>query len=203
MNEDDVEKKVLVDSVDRRYDEYLQVDRYRLRHSRFDGGLSMPIQRDLVERGHAVAVLPYDPARDEVVLIEQFRIGPFAHGGDPWMIEIVAGLIEASEDIHDVARRETLEEAGLEVSSLRQIGQFYASPGIMSEHVTLFLGLVDASNAGGIHGLDHEGEDIRVFAVSAEAAIELVRRGSIQSPPALFALQWFALNHGNLSADGE
>lgn len=192
-------RKVEVVSRERRYGEYVKVDRYRIRHDLFAGGLSEVIQRDLVERGHAVGVLPYDPVRDEVVLLEQFRIGPFATGARPWLIEIVAGIIEEGEEPVDVARRETLEEAGVDLKELRYIGDFYASPGIMSEHVSVYLGTVDAGAAGGIHGLDEEGEDIRVFTVSGDEAVRLVREGAVKSPPALFALQWFALNREDLS----
>ena len=97
------------------YKGYFRINRYRLRHRLYAGGWSGELQRELFERGHAVGVLPYDPAADSVVLIEQFRIGALVAGMEPWLTEIVAGIIEEGEAPEEVARRETREEAGLEV----------------------------------------------------------------------------------------
>lgn len=174
---------------------YLRVDEYRLRHEQFAGGLGAEIKREVMERGHAVAVLPYDPQRDEVVLIQQFRVGPFVRGDDAcWMYEIVAGIIDPGQGLEDVARRESLEEADLTLQRLDEIMGYYPSPGALSEHITLYCGQVDSSTAGGIHGLDHEGEDIRVIPMSFQAAMELLRDGQITNSPTIIALQWLALN---------
>lgn len=175
---------------------YYRVDRYRLRHRLHAGGWGSEIVREVLERGHAVAVLPYDPERDAVVLIEQFRIGPFARGaGDtPWLLEIVAGLIDPGEEPEQVARREAVEEAGLSLGEMVPVGGYYPSPGVMSEHIEVFCGRVDSREAGGIHGLDHEGEDIRVVTLSFEAAMAALSAGEIRASPAIIALQWLALN---------
>ncbi|HZD25669.1 MAG TPA: NUDIX domain-containing protein [Alphaproteobacteria bacterium] len=173
---------------------HYRVDRYRLRHSQFAGGLGPEISREVFERGHAVAVLPYDPVRDEVVLLEQFRVAPYACGDEAWMLEIVAGLTEPGEALEDVARRETQEEAGLALQALKPVARYYTSPGAVTEHVTVYAGRVDAAGAGGIHGLDHEGEDIRVTVVPASEALEMLEAGRFRNSPALIAMQWFALN---------
>jgi ADP-ribose pyrophosphatase len=178
---------------------YFRVDRYRLRHKLFAGGWSRPFQRELFERGHAAAVLPYDPHRDRVLLIEQFRIGPYAHGGPPWQIEIVAGILHPGESPADLARREALEEAGcLLRSELLPVAAFYMSPGAVSEHMTLFCALTDLDDAGGIHGVDEENEDIRVHVLGFEQAMDWLHAGRIQNSPALIALQWLALNRARL-----
>ena len=104
------------------FEGYFRIDRYELHHQLFAGGMSDPLTREVYERGHAAAVLPYDPQRDAVVLIEQFRIGAYAAGREPWLIEIVAGIVEAGETSSDVAQRELHEEAGLSAAALEPIG---------------------------------------------------------------------------------
>ncbi len=174
------------------YQGYLKVRRYRLRHRLFDGSWSTEMTREVMERAHAVAVLPYDPTRDEVVLIEQFRMGIFDAGHDPWSIECVAGLIEADESLEDVAYREVEEETGLEVTALQQVHRMYASPGVFSEHVWIYVARVDASEAGGIFGLDHEHEDIRAFTCPLDQALKMLDDGQILVSHSLIALQWLA-----------
>ena len=132
---------------------YFRVDRFRLRHKLFAGGWSSEMSREVFERGHAVTVLPYDPARDEVVLIEQFRPGAFAAGKNPWLIECVAGIIEDGEMPEDVAYREIVEETGLSVSDQWHMLGMFVSPGAVTEFIELYLGRVDARDAGGVHGL--------------------------------------------------
>jgi ADP-ribose pyrophosphatase len=176
------------------YRGYLRIDRLRLRHRKFAGGWTDEVIREVMDRAHAVAVLPYDPNRDEVVLIEQFRPGVFVDGGNPWMIEDIAGIIENDEPLESVARRETREEAGLEIKNLLRIGGVYASPGVFTEFVHIYLAHVDSGAAGGIHGVDHEHEDIRVFACSLTDAVKMMNNGQILICHAVVALQWLLLN---------
>jgi ADP-ribose pyrophosphatase len=180
------------------YDGYFRIDRYRLRHSLHAGGMSNEIVREVFERGHAVGVLLFDPDRDEVVMIEQFRIGAFAAGAEPWLTEIVAGIIEQGETAEQVARREITEEAGIEAGELWPMVRYLVSPGGTSETVELFLGWVDARRAGGIHGLDHEEEDIRVFPLPFPEAAALVEEGKIDNAMTLIALQWLMLHHDDV-----
>ncbi len=180
------------------YDGYFRVDRYRLRHKLFAGGWSEEITREVFERGHAAAVLPYDPLRDAVVLIEQFRVGAYAAGLDPWVIEAVGGIIEAGESPEQVARREAEEEAGCTITALEPIGRVFSSPGGCSETLSLFCGRVDAAGPGGLFGLTQEQEDIRAFTLSREAALERLAKGEIINATAVIVLQWLALNHGRL-----
>lgn len=177
---------------------YFQVDRYRLRHRKFDGGWTDEMTREVFERGHAAAVLLYDPDEDAVVLIEQFRPGAYAAGLEPWLIEVVAGIIEEGETPETVVRREAVEEAGCTVTALHPIGTFIPSPGACTETVAVFCGRTDSRGAGGIHGLDHEHEDIRVLVLSREEAVARVAGGAITNLPAVVALQWLALNYTKL-----
>lgn len=180
------------------YDGYCRVERLRLRHRLFAGGMSAEIDREVVRRGHAVAVLPYDPVRDEVVLIEQFRIGAHLRGDEPWLVETVAGLVEDGEESEAVARREAREEAGVELGELVPVASYYASPGTMTEYIDVYCGRVDAGGAGGVHGLADEGEDIRVIALPFAEALATMKEGRIESGHTLIALQWLALNHNDL-----
>lgn len=174
---------------------YFRIDKYRLRHRLHAGGWSPELSREVFERGHVAALLPYDPARDEVVLIEQFRIGAHAAGLAPWLTEIVAGVIEDGESAETVARRETQEEAGLAVAELLPVCKYLVSPGGTSETVAVFCGRVDATGAGGIHALDHEGEDIRVSALPFAEVRARLAAGAFDNAMTVIALQWLALNH--------
>lgn len=180
---------------------YFRIDRYRLRHRLFAGGWSGEMIREIFERGHAVGLLPYDPTRDELVLIEQFRPGAYAAPGfRPWLVEIVAGIIEPEEAPEEVARRETLEEAGCELRALRPIFDYVASPGGTTHSVKLYLGRVDSAKAQGIHGLADEHEDIRVLVVPFADWPALQRDGRIADACSLLALQWLALNRDEVRA---
>jgi len=167
---------------------FFRLDVRTVRHERFDGG-ELEIRREYMERGDAVVVLLYDPRRDEVLLIEQFRIGPTARGDNPWLIEVVAGMLHPGEDPLDCARRESIEEAGYEPTSLKPIGSYYASPGGTSERIFLYLSEVDASQpVGQGGGLDSEHEDIRVFWAKREEAMAMIADGRINSSGPMLAL---------------
>ena len=194
MGEDDVEVREKT-SV---YDGYFRLDRYRLRHRLFAGGWSGEMVREVFERGHAAGILLYDPLRDEVVLIEQFRIGVHAAGAAPWLVEIVAGIVEPGESAEAVVRREAVEEAGCIVRELAPIGTVFLSPGGSSQTMALWCGGTDTAGAGGIHGLAHEHEDIRALVLCREQAHGLLTAGRIRDASTMIALQWLALNRDDL-----
>lgn len=180
------------------YQGFFRVEKYRLKHTMFAGGWSSEITRELFMRGSCVAVLLYDPDADKVVLIEQFRTGAIATPNKAWLVEIVAGAIEDGESAEEVAYRESLEEAGCEIQQLMVINEFYTTPGGSSEWITLFCGKVDSSQVGGIHGLDHEDEDILVRAVDFEEAYLMLENGEINSAIPIIAIQWLTLNRQKL-----
>lgn len=185
----------------RRYKGFFEIMSYRFRHRLFAGGWSGEIQREVFERGHAVAVLPYDPIADAIVLIEQFRIGALAAGFDPWQIEVVAGIVEGAEEPEAVARREMEEEAGATVGTLLPIGRYLVSPGGASESVTIYCGRIDSRELGGIHGLAEENEDIRVEVRTFAQAMDDMAGGRITNATGIIALQWLALNRDRLRRD--
>ncbi|MFW3898535.1 NUDIX domain-containing protein [Pseudomonas putida] len=173
---------------------FYRLDRVRLRHELFAGGMGREISRELFVRHDAVCVLPYDPQRDEVVLIEQFRVGALGKTANPWLVELVAGLIDKDEQPEQVAHREAQEEAGLTFSALWPMTRYFPSPGGSDELVHLYLGRCSSEGAGGLHGLEEEGEDIRVRVWAFEDALQAVRDGLIANAASIIALQWLALN---------
>jgi len=133
-----------------------------------------------------------------VVLLEQFRIGALDVPGGPWLVEIVAGVIDRDETPEEVARREALEEAGCQVQEMEFICEYLVSPGGTSERISLYCGRVDSSHAGGIHGLAEETEDIRVSAVPFTQAWQRLEEGVINSASPIIAMQWLRMNREQL-----
>lgn len=192
-----------IDVIEKRtvFQGYFRIDAYTLRHARFDGGWSATMKREVFERGHAAALLPYDPVLRKFVLCEQFRVGAYAGGMNPWQLEIVAGIIENGEEPAAVARRETEEEAGRTVEDLWPVQRYLASPGGTSETIYLFLGRVSAEGAGGIFGLPGEDEHIRVKVVGEEELKRLMDAGDITNAATLIMAQWFFLNRDRVRAE--
>ena len=180
------------------YSGFFSMELYRFRHRLFNGELSGEIKREIFERGHAAVLLPFDPVRDEVVLVEQVRIAAYDTSETPWLLEMVAGMIEEGESVEDVARREALEEAGLAIGRTKPVLSYLASPGGTTERSSIMVGEVDATTAKGIHGLADENEDIRVHVVSREQAYQWVEEGLIDNAASVIALQWLQLHHQNL-----
>jgi len=180
------------------FDGFFALKRYHFTHKLFDGGTSKVVTREVFERGHAVAVLPYDPILDEVVLLEQFRFPALETTDYPWLIEVVAGIIEPGEDLEDVCHREAQEEAGVSLTHLRKMNTYLASPGACSERIHLYVAKVDATTASGIHGLDNEAEDIKVMRVKLSDAEKWLNEGKIDNSTAIIALQWLLLNKRTL-----
>ena len=180
------------------YSGFFSMDLYRFRHRLFNGEMSGEIRREIFERGHAAVLLPFDPVRDEVVLVEQIRIAAYDVSESPWLLEMVAGMIEEGETGEDVARREALEEAGLVVGRTKPVLSYLAIPGGTSERLSIMVGEVDATTAEGIHGLADENEDIRVHVVSREQAYQWVEEGKIDNAASVIALQWLQLHYQTL-----
>lgn len=167
-----------------------QLEQLRLQYRLFKGGWSQPQLREVFERGEAVGVLLFDTQNNQLVLIEQFRVGLAMKAEIPWLIEIVAGVIGKDESLEQVALRETLEETGLTVTNLLPICQYWVSPGGSSERIYLFCGQVNSKLAQGIHGLFEEGEDIRLHVLGLQEAYNLLDEGKINNGSTIIALQW-------------
>jgi ADP-ribose pyrophosphatase len=195
----DRDKDVELLAVETLFQGHYRLDRFHLRHRQFSGAMGKPITRELFRAHDAVIVIPYDPVADSLVMIEEFRIGPYAGGEQPWPLSVVAGVIDPGETLEAVARREALEEAGCPlIGPLEQIADFYASPGSSSERVVAFCGQCRVAGLGGVHGLPDEGEDIRVVVLPYAALRATLKRGAVRSGPALIAVQWLMLNRARL-----
>jgi len=204
MSDVEVVKKTRV------WDGYFQLDKYTLRHRLHDGNdehMSGAMDREIFERGHAAASLLYDPILEKLVFIEQFRPGAYAALSSPWfdektfspwLLEIVAGIIDEGETPEGVIRREAVEEANLDVRDIVPIIHYLVSPGGTSESMFLFCAKVDAANAGGIFGLNEEHEDIRVLSVDVASALKWLDEGRFINSMTLIAMQWFGANHALL-----
>lgn len=173
-----------------------------LRHPTFGGGMSEALTREVFVAGDASIVLPYDPVRDRVLLVEQFRMGPWARGATyPWMMEPVAGRIDPGETPEICARRETEEEAGVALKELVHVSDFYPSPGCVTEYFHTYIGICDLPDkptGGG--GLDEEGEDIRTHLLSFDDAMTLVSSGEADNGPLILLLVWLSQERPRLRA---
>lgn len=178
------------------YQGFYKMDLLTVSHQRFKGG-NLTIKRELFDRHDAVCVLLVDLNREEVVFVEQFRVGALREP-NPWLLELVAGLIDKDEQPDEVARREAVEEAGVAIGRMEPICRYLPSPGGSNERIFLYVGEVDTSKAHGVHGLDEEGEDIRVTTCSFDTAFAWVRDGTVNNAAAIIGLQWLQLNHESL-----
>ena len=189
---------VRIESQEPLYQGFFQMDRLRLNHARFDGSYTGTIDREMFLRGDATCVLPYDPVRDEVVLLEQFRPGALWRDQSPWLLELIAGMNEPGETPEDVAHREAEEEAGLEFRRLERICDYLVSPGGTTEMVSLYAGWVRTENAGGLFGIAAENEDIRAHVFTADEALAMLADGTINNAAAIISLQWLTIHRARL-----
>lgn len=170
------------------YQGFFSMQILEVEHERFDGG-KQTVLRENMERGDAAAILLFDPHTDQVLLLEQFRIGPVLRRDNPWLIEIVAGIIDTGESIEQTIIREAREEAGFAPYQTTWLGRYYTTPGACSERIDLFLGLVDSSSpVGDGGGVAHEQEDIRSFWVPRNEALQMLADGRIASGAPMLAL---------------
>ena len=183
------------------YKGFFTLKQIQFKHKLFAGGESEIVTRELLIKGAASAVIAYDPKADSVVLVEQVRIGAAYHPErmrSPWLLELIAGMVEKDEKPEEVALRESKEEAGITVKNLTHCLSVWDSPGGTVERLHLFVGKVDSSQAKGIHGLADENEDIRVHVVKREQAYQWMCEGKIDNGIAVIGLQWLQLNYAQL-----
>ncbi len=197
MADDPFKSKFSIDDVERKsfsveFESFGTFSLYTVRHRLFEGGWSGEIDREIYDTGDAVAVLPYNPETDEVVLVSQFRIPAYHRGMTPWLFECVAGRIHDNEPPEETAIREAKEEAGLDISDVTKVSEMFASPGVFAEFVHLFCARFDQPPETLHHGLDEEGEDIKVIVVKFAEAISALDRGLIKASPAQVCLNWLA-----------
>lgn len=175
------------------YDGFFQFNKYHISNELYDGGWSGCYTREVFERGHAAAALLYDEKRDKLLLVEQFRPGAMETEQSPWLIELVAGMIEEGETPEQVIKRESVEESGSEVKRLKKICEYLVSPGGTTERIWLYLAEIDSRLSSEFAGLESENEDIKVHTVSTKQAFEWLDAGKINNAMTIIALQWLRL----------
>jgi nudix-type nucleoside diphosphatase (YffH/AdpP family) len=174
------------------YAHFFSVEEYDLSFRRFDDQQSEIVTRAAFVSGDAVTVLPYDPVRDRVLIVEQFRIGPLARGDrQPWQLEAIAGRIDTGETPEAAARREAKEEAGLHLDALIPVASYYPSPGVMTEYLYSFVALTDLPDGSAIMGGEaEEAEDIKGHLLTFESLMALVASGEAANGPLILTALW-------------
>lgn len=193
---------VVTEALRNPYTWFFGVEEADLRFRRFDGGHSAAVTRAGFIMADAVTVLPYDPVRDAVMLVEQFRFGPHARGdARSWSLEPIAGRIDPFETPEVAVRREAAEEARLSLHALHRVGRYYVSPGAVTEYLITYVGIADLpASAEGVSGLEIEAEDIRAHVISYDRLVALVASGEVENAPLLISAQWLMLNRDRLRA---
>lgn len=189
---------VMIEKEETLYDGFFKMKKVTFKHRLFKGGWSEPFTREMMVRGDAVCVLLYDPKTDQVLLIEQFRPCTTKHAS-PWLLELVAGMVEVDESDEAVARRESFEEAGIDVLRLEFMLKFVPSPGGLLEYLRMYVGEFDATQMSddAVFGLASENEDIKRHLFDADEAIALLAT-HIDNASTIMGLQWLALNKASL-----
>lgn len=173
---------------------FFRIERWQLRHKCFAGGWSQPMVREIFERGQAVVVLPYNAQTDELVLVEQFRVGAVSSGRSPWLLEAIAGMIDPGQSAEETAIREAEEEAGITLTELWPMLSYFSSPGGSTEKISLYLGRLTGPVHSGLFGLASEHEDIKMHVMPRQTAMQLLANQQIDNAATVIALQWLALN---------
>lgn len=195
----DLPADVAVSPPERLADAYRDYDRFHVTVAGADG---KPVEqeRDILRGGKVVAVLPVDLARDEVVLIRQFRLPAHLANGRGDLVEIVAGRVEDGEQPINAARRECEEEIGIAPGKMVQLFSYLPTPGIVDEEIIVFLGAVDSASVHpGAHA-SPDGEQLHILRVKIDDALAALTRGTMRGSPVVVALQWLALNRSRLPA---
>jgi len=176
------------------YANFFELMALKLKFRYFDGQMSDPVTRELLKQGESVGVLIHDPTREEILLVEQFRVGALEDEQSPWLYELVAGRLDQSRTLEQVAAQESQEEANVIIENLQKMYAYWVSPGGTDEKFTLFYAQADLSQAGGVHGLASEAEDIKTHIVKTTEIAGLLKKGLIKNSMTLIGLQWFLLN---------
>ncbi len=194
---------VRVRACDQSFAGYFAVETWHLTHRTHAGGMTPEIRREGFVSGDAAVVLPWDPRRDRVLLVEQFRLAPtMRHDPQPWLLEAVAGRIDAGETPEGAAIREAREEADLHLDHLIPAIHHYPSPGALGEFLYLYIGITDLPDGiVGVHGLDAEAEDIRGHLLDRADLMAMVMAGQITNGPLAMAALWLHAQADRLRAD--
>ncbi len=182
------------------YDGFFKMKSLRLNYALFEGGVSAEVVRELCVRRDAAGILLYDPLLQKIALVEQMRIGALGRDHSPWMLEIVAGILDkVDEDTAELVKRESLEEAGLEVLDLEPMMDYYSSAGGSSEKLSLYCGRVDLQGVkSAVFGVAEENEDIRLHIFNVDEIFAMLDRNDLNNAMTIISVQWFQLSKEKL-----
>lgn len=191
---------ITVDDRSQTHSGFFALDVLDLTYRRFDGAMSPQLRREVFVTGDAVTVLPYDPVRDRVLLVEQMRVGPLGRGDPlPWQLEAIAGRIDPGETPEAAARREAVEEAGLLLGALEKVAEYYPTPGAVTEFLYSFVAVCDLPDGvAGVFGAIEEAEDIKGHLVEFDRLVELTASGEIGNAPLLLTVLWLQRERARL-----
>ena len=177
------------------YSGFYSLNKYEFIHQKHDGEWTDKVQREVFSGAHVSTLLPYDPIKKEIVLIQQFRAGVISRYDDDYLYEIVAGIIEEGENAEETAKRECLEETGCEVKKITPIQGYFPAPGSSESYYELFLGEIISFDGVRIKGLESENENILVKSFKINEVKEMLKNNQITNGSTLITLQWFFLEY--------
>ena len=177
------------------YSGFFSMNKYEFVHQKHNGQWTEKIEREIFEGVHVSSLLPYDPIKKEIILIQQFRAGVLSRYDKKYLYEIVAGIIDKGENPEETAKRETIEETGCQVKNTLPIYSYFPSPGSSESYYHIFLGEVDTFNGERIRGVKNENEDILVKSFKIDEVRQMLKEKKITNGLTLIALQWFFLEH--------
>ena len=177
------------------YKGFFQMYEYDLIHQKHDGNWSSEIKREIFGGAHVASLLPFDPIKKEILLIQQFRVGIVSRHDEDLLYEIVAGMVDKNEQPDQTSIRECLEETGCKVKKLIHIQDYFPAPGSSESFYHLYLGEIDSFQGSRIRGLENENEDIKVTSFKVHEVKQMLDNKIIKNGLTLIALQWFFLNY--------
>ena len=177
------------------YSGFFSLNKYEFIHKKHDGNWTETIQREVFSGAHVSTLLPYDPVKKEIVLIQQFRAGVISRYDDDYLYEIVAGMVDENEVPEETAKRECFEETGCKVNTISPILGYFPAPGSSESFYHLYLGEINTFDGERIMGLENENEDILVKSFKVEKVREMLKDNIIKNGVTLIALQWFFLEY--------
>ena len=177
------------------YSGFFSLNKYEFIHEKHNGEWTSAVEREVFSGAHVSTLLPYDPIKKEIILIQQFRAGVLSRYDENYLLEIVAGIIDEGENSEETAIRECFEETGCEVKKIYPIQSYFPAPGSSESYYHLYLGEIQAFDGERIKGLEKENEDILVKSFKIDEVRQMLKEKKITNGLTLVALQWFFLEH--------
>ena len=173
------------------YSGFFKLKKLEFVHQKHDGSWTDKVSREIFSGAHVSTLLPYDPVRKEIILIQQFRAGILSRHKENLLYEIVAGIIDKNENPDQTSIRECFEETGCDVKKLIHIQDYFPAPGSSESFYHLYLGEVESFKGTRLRGLKKENEDIMVSSFKIQEVRKMLDSKRIKNGLTLIALQWF------------